>query len=281
MINYLKKWMINGYKLFINLIICVFSLTCIFPFIWMINSALKTNSEFMRDSLSLANHPHFENFISAVQTGDIIRNFLNSMGLSIINIILTVLCSFVVGYFISRYNFRFRNLIYLLFVSGMVIPVLSLMVPVFIQFKTLHLLDHWYTLILPYVAFSMPFSVILVENYIQSIPREMDEAAYIEGCSTFQLLTNIIFPMCSPVLSIVVINSFISAWNEFPFSLVLINDEKLRTISIGIRMFNSEHTVNYPLYIAALLISVVPIVVLYLICSKQIMKGMTVGAVKG
>lgn len=281
MINYLKKWMINGYKLFINLIICVFSLTCIFPFIWMINSALKTNSEFMRDSLSLASHPHFENFISAVQTGDIIRNFLNSMGLSIINIILTVLCSFVVGYFISRYNFRFRNLIYLLFVSGMVIPVLSLMVPVFIQFKTLHLLDHWYTLILPYVAFSMPFSVILVENYIQSIPREMDEAAYIEGCSTFQLLTNIIFPMCSPVLSIVVINSFISAWNEFPFSLVLINDEKLRTISIGIRMFNSEHTVNYPLYIAALLISVVPIVVLYLICSKQIMKGMTVGAVKG
>lgn len=273
--------MINGYKLFINLIICVFSLTCIFPFIWMINSALKTNSEFMRDSLSLASHPHFENFISAVQTGDFIRNFLNSMGLSIINIILTVLCSFVVGYFISRYNFRFRNLIYLLFVSGMVIPVLSLMVPVFIQFKTLHLLDHWYTLILPYVAFSMPFSVILVENYIQSIPREMDEAAYIEGCSTFQLLTNIIFPMCSPVLSIVVINSFISAWNEFPFSLVLINDEKLRTISIGIRMFNSEHTVNYPLYIAALLISVVPIVVLYLICSKQIMKGMTVGAVKG
>ena len=281
MINYLKKFFINSYKVLINLIICLFSLTCIFPFIWMINSALKTNSEFMKNSLSLANHPHFENFLSAIQTGDIIRNFLNSMGLSIINIIITVLCSFIVGYFISRYNFRFRNLIYLLFVSGMVIPVLSLMVPVFIQFKTLHLLDHWYTLILPYVAFSMPFSVILVENYVRSIPREMDEAAYIEGCSTFQLLTNIIFPMCSPVLSIVVINSFISAWNEFPFSLVLINNETLRTISIGIRMFNSEHTVNYPLYIAALLISVVPIVALYLICSKQIMKGMTVGAVKG
>ena len=281
MINYFKKFFINSYKVLINLIICLFSLTCIFPFVWMINSALKTNSEFMKNSLSLANHPHFENFLSAIQTGDIIRNFLNSMGLSIINIIITVLCSFIVGYFISRYNFRFRNLIYLLFVSGMVIPVLSLMVPVFIQFKTLHLLDHWYTLILPYVAFSMPFSVILVENYVRSIPREMDEAAYIEGCSTFQLLTNIIFPMCSPVLSIVVINSFISAWNEFPFSLVLINNETLRTISIGIRMFNSEHTVNYPLYIAALLISVVPIVVLYLICSKQIMKGMTVGAVKG
>lgn len=281
MIRCLKKGFINGYKLLINLLIAFFSLSCIFPFLWMINSSLKTNSEFMRDSLRLVIHPHFENFVSAIQTGDLIRNFINSMGLSVINIILTVLCSFVVGYFVSRYQFRFRNLIYLLFVSGMVIPVLSLLVPVFIQFKTLHLLDHWYTLILPYVAFSMPFSVILIENYIRSIPKEMDEAAYIEGCSTFQLLKNVIFPMCSPVLAIVVINSFISAWNEFPFSLVLLNNEKLRTISIGIRMFNSEHTVNYPLYIAALIVSIVPIVILYLLCSKQIMKGMTVGAVKG
>ncbi len=281
MIKLIKDYFFKFYKLIINLIICLFTLSCVFPFIWMFNSALKTNSEFMGNSLSLAIHPHFENFLAALRTGDMVRNFFNSACLSVINIVLTVLCSFVVGYFISRYQFRFRNLIYLLFVSGMVIPVLSLLVPVFIQFKTLHLLDHWYTLVIPYVAFSMPFSVIIIENYIQSIPKEMDEAAYIEGCSTFQLLKNVIFPMCSPVLSIVVINSFISAWNEFPFSLVLINNEKLRTISMGIRMFNSEHTVNYPLYIAALLVSIIPVVLLYLVCSKQIMKGMTVGAVKG
>lgn len=281
MIKLIKDYFFKFYKLIINLIICLFTLSCVFPFIWMFNSALKTNSEFMGNSLSLAIHLHFENFLAALRTGDMVRNFFNSACLSVINIVLTVLCSFVVGYFISRYQFRFRNLIYLLFVSGMVIPVLSLLVPVFIQFKTLHLLDHWYTLVIPYVAFSMPFSVIIIENYIQSIPKEMDEAAYIEGCSTFQLLKNVIFPMCSPVLSIVVINSFISAWNEFPFSLVLINNEKLRTISMGIRMFNSEHTVNYPLYIAALLVSIVPVVLLYLVCSKQIMKGMTVGAVKG
>lgn len=163
----------------------------------------------------------------------------------------------------------------------MVVPVLSLMIPVFIEFKTLGFLNKWYTLVLPYLSFAMPFSIIVTENYIHSIPKELDEAAYLEGCSTFQLLKNIIFPMCKPILSIVVINAFINAWNEFPFALVLNNDKNLQTLSIAIRNFNSEHTVNYPLFIAALLISIVPIVVIYAIFSKKIMEGMTAGAVKG
>jgi raffinose/stachyose/melibiose transport system permease protein len=277
----LSSFFNHFYKTIINVIIALFSLSCIFPFAWMINSALKTNNEFMNDSIGLAQHPQFSNFINALQTGDFLRNFMNSLVLSLINVVLTMICSFIVAYFLSRYQFRFRNLLYLLFVAGMVIPVLSLLVPIFVQFKTLHLLDHWYTLILPYVAFSMPFSVIVLENYIQSIPRELDEAAYLEGCTTFQLLRYIMIPMCKPVLSIVVITAFINAWNEFPFSLVLINDEKYRTLSLGIRMFNSAHTVNYPLYIAALLISIIPVVTIYLLFSKRIMDGMTVGAVKG
>lgn len=277
----IKQTWAHFYKLIINIIVGLFSLSCIFPIVWMINSALRTNEEFMSNSLGIAGQLYIENFVKALQTGGFLRCFLNSAYLSIINVVLTVIGAFIVAYFISRYKFPFRNLIYLLFVSGMVIPILSLLIPVFVQFKTLNLLNRWYTLILPYVAFSMPFSVIVIENYIRSIPKEMDEAAYLEGCSTFQLLRRIIFPMCAPVLSIVVITSFINAWNEFPFALVLLNDEELRTLSLGIRMFNSEHTVNYPLFIAALLISIVPIVIIYSICSKKIMEGMTVGAVKG
>lgn len=269
------------FKVIINVLVALFSASCVFPIVWMINSALKTNSEFMQDSLGLAIQPHVENFVQALQSGGFLRCFINSAVLSIINVVLTVVCAFIVGYFLSRYQFRFRNLIYMLFVSGMVIPVLSLLIPVFVQFKILGLLNHWYTLIIPYQAFSMPFAVIVVENYVKSIPREMDEAAYMEGSSTFQLLKNIIFPMCTPVLSVVVITSFINAWNEFPFALVLLNDKNLRTISLGIRMFNSEHTVNYPLFIAALLISIIPVITIYLLFSKKIMEGMTVGAVKG
>lgn len=261
--------------------IWAFSLSCIFPVLWMINSALKTNEEFMRDSLSLALHPDFSNLVKAFQAGGFLRCFVNSAVLGLINVCLTVVFSFVVAYFLSRYQFRFRNAIYLMFVAGMVIPTLSLLIPVFVQFKALHLLNHSYTLIMPYLAFSMPFGVIVVENYISTIPVEMDEAAYLEGASTLQLLSRIVFPMCKPSLAIVVITSFINAWNEFPFSLVLVSDESLRTISLAIRMFNSEHTINYPLYISALLISILPVVLIYMIFSKQVMEGMTMGAVKG
>lgn len=235
----------------------------------------------MSSSLSLPANPNFGNFLKALQAGGFLRSFANSAILAGINVVLTVICSFVVAYFLSRYKFFLRNFIYLLFVAGMVIPTLSLMIPVFVEFKILNLLNKPYTLIMPYLAFAMPFSVIVVENYIASIPREMDEAAYMEGCTTFQLLRKIIFPMCSPILAIVVITSFINAWNEFPFSLVLVNDESLRTISLAIRMFNSEHTINYPLYIGALLISILPILIIYSFFSKKVMEGMTMGAVKG
>lgn len=269
------------FKVIVNVLIFIFSLSCIFPILWMFLSALKTNNEFMRSSLSLPENPDFGNFVRAIQAGGFLRSFMNSAILAIINVALTVVCAFVVAYFLSRYKFFLRDFIYLLFVAGMVIPTLSLLIPIFVQFKVLHLLNKPYTLIMPYLAFAMPFSVIIVENYIASIPKEMDEAAYMEGCTTTQLLSRVIFPMCSPVLSIVVITSFINAWNEFPFSLVLENDENMRTISMAIRMFNSEHTINYPLYIAALLISVLPIVLIYLFFSKKVMEGMTMGAVKG
>ena len=277
----IKKAGGNIFKILTNALICFFSLTCIFPIVWMFLSALKTNSEFMSSSLSLPANPNFGNFLKALQAGGFLRSFANSAILAGINVVLTVICSFVVAYFLSRYKFFLRNFIYLLFVAGMVIPTLSLMIPVFVEFKILNLLNKPYTLIMPYLAFAMPFSVIVVENYIASIPREMDEAAYMEGCTTFQLLRKIIFPMCSPILAIVVITSFINAWNEFPFSLVLVNDESLRTISLAIRMFNSEHTINYPLYIGALLISILPILIIYSFFSKKVMEGMTMGAVKG
>lgn len=269
------------FEVIVNVLISIFSLTCIFPLLWMFISTLKTNSEFMKGGLSLPANPDFGNFVKAIQTSGFLRSFANSAALAVINVILTVICSFVVAYFLSRYKFFLRDAIYMLFVVGMVIPTLSLLIPIFVEFKVIGLLNRPYTLIMPYLSFAMPFSVIVVENYIATIPREMDEAAYIEGSTTTQLLSKIIFPMCRPVMAIVVITSFINAWNEFPFSLVLENDEKMRTISLAIRMFNSEHTTDYPLYIGAMLISILPILLIYVSFSKQVMEGMTMGAVKG
>lgn len=268
-------------KLIVNIGIMLFSLSCVFPIFWLFNSSLKTNTDFIADIAGLTTTFTFSNYVQAIETSGLMQSFFNSGLLAFFNIIFTVIFSFIVGYFISRYNFKFKKAIYILFVSGMIIPVLSLMIPVFIQFSFLDLLDHRFTLLIPYVAFSMPFAVILMENYVKSIPAEMDEAAYIEGCSTFNLLAKIIFPMCSPVTSILVITSFMSAWNEFPFSLVLIRSEHLRTISVALRSFNAMHSVDYTLFMSALIITMIPVIIIYICFSKKIIEGMTVGAVKG
>lgn len=265
----------------VNLMVMLFSLSCILPILWMINSSLRDNKDFMQSVIGLAAKPAFYNYVEALQTGDLWHCFLNSGYLSILTVILTIVFSFTVGFMVSRYRFFGSRLIYLLFISGMVIPILSLMVPVFIEFKKLNLLNHWFTLLFPYVSFAMPLSVLLMENFIKTIPRELDEAAYMEGCNFFQMMWKVIFPLCKPIVSVVVITSFISAWNEYPFSLILIGDEKLRTISIGIRFFGQAHSFNYTLYFAALVISIAPILILYAIFSKHIMQGMTMGAVKG
>lgn len=280
----MSKWKYAGNKCFrviVNIIVLLFSLSCIIPLLWMLNASLRDNREFMRSIMGLAIPPVFNNYVTALKTGNLWRCFLNSGYLSIITVFVTVIFSFTVGFLISRYRFPGSRLIYLLFVSGMVIPVLSLMVPVFIEFKQLNLLNHWYTLLFPYVAFAMPLAVMLMENHIKSIPKELDEAAFLEGCSLTQMMWRIIFPLCKPIVSVVVINAFISAWNEYPFSLILVGNEKFRTISIGIRFFGQAHSFDYTLYFAALVISILPILILYSIFSKYIMQGMTMGAVKG
>lgn len=269
------------FRFLVNFLIMLFSLSCIFPMLWLLNSSLRENNAFMANNLALAVPPFFDNYAKALSSVSFFRSFAFSGLLGIGNVIFVILLTFVVGYFISRYDFRLKKAIWMLFLAGMVIPVLALLIPIFIQFKYLGMLNSPVTLLMTYVAFGMPFAVILVEGYVRTIPRAMDEAAYMEGCTTVQMLTSIIFPMCRPVMSILVITSFMGAWNEFPFSLVLINDPNMRTISLAIRMFNQEHTTDYTLYMAALFLTIIPVIIVYSIFSRRIMEGMTIGAVKG
>ncbi|GHU64433.1 ABC transporter permease [Spirochaetia bacterium] len=265
----------------INAIIMVFSLSCIFPIFWMINASLRDNRDFMADPTGIVKIPLFHNYIDALLTGNLWRAFLNSAYLSILTVLLVILFSFVVGFMISRYHFIGSRIIYILFLAGMLVPILSLMIPVFIEFKTLGIANQWFTLLFPYTAFGLSLAVILMENFIKTLPVELDEAAYLEGSGTLPLMFRIIFPLTRPILFVITITSFIGAWNEYPFSLILVSNMNLRTISIGIRLFGQAHSFNYTLYFAALVISIAPILVLYSCFSKHIVKGMTMGAIKG
>lgn len=264
-----------------NLFVTVFSVTCIFPIIWMIYSSLKTDQEFSLDILSLPTEPQFQNYVKAIEEGNIGSYFMNSMFNTVITVAIVLVIAFVTGYCISRFRFKGRTFIYYMFLAGMLIPIYALLIPIFVEFKTLGLLNQKFTLIIPYIAFALPTSVFLVESSIESVPIEVEEAACIDGSSFFNTLFQIVMPMCKPVLSTCAILTFLNTWNEFPLALVLIRSNSLKTMPIGLTNFVGAYTVNYPLMLSALVVSTLPVIIVYLLFYNQIMNGMTAGAVKG
>lgn len=268
-------------KLAFNGVMLIFSISCIFPIVWIMYSSLKTKDEFMLDIIALPKSPRLNNYYAAFVDGKMQTYFANSIFNSVITVTLVIFLSFCIGYVLARYRFKGRDFIYTLFLAGMLIPVYSLIVPLFIQFKTLGLYDKVGTLILPYVAIRLPLSIFLFESFIRTVPVELDEAAYIDGAHTFFTMGRIIFPVCLPVMSTVLILAFLDTWNEFPFALVLITKEKLRTLPVGLTNFYGQYTTDYTTLMAALVLSILPVMAVYLAFRKKIIQGMTAGAVKG
>lgn len=264
-----------------NLFVILFSVTCIYPIVWMVYSSLKSNKEFSLDTVGLPKVLHFENYVQAIQEGNISSYFKNSMINTVITVVAVIFISFITGYLLSRYAFKGRNLVYYLFLSGMLVPIYALLIPIFVEYKALGLLNNKITLILPYIAFALPMAVFLIESYVKSIPFEIEEAAFIDGSTLFRTMFSIIMPICKPVIATSAILSFLNTWNEFPLALVLIRSNKLKTMPIGLTNFVGSYTVDYPLLLSALMVSTIPVIIIYLLFYNQIMKGMTAGAVKG
>ncbi|NGP45429.1 carbohydrate ABC transporter permease [Bacillaceae bacterium SIJ1] len=268
-------------KAFVNGLLLIFSLSAIFPIVWMIYSSFKTQQEFTLNILALPEKWNFSNYVEAFKVGNLHQYFFNSVYNSVISVVLIILLGFVIAYMIARFDFPGKRTIYILFLFGMLIPIHGLLVPVFIEFRNLGLLNQPITLIMPYVAFGLPIVIFLFESYIKQIPREIDEAAIMDGCNTFQIIFRVVFPVATPVISTAIILSFLTAWNEFPFALVLIQNAELRTLPVGLTNFNGQYTVNYPQMMAAMSVTVLPVLVIYLAFYKKIIQGMTAGAVKG
>jgi len=264
-----------------NAVLIFFSLSCVFPIIWMIYSSLKTSPEFNRSIIALPEKPKFDNYVNAIRISHMDTYFFNSLFNALVSLIFVLLISFILGYFLSRFRFRGRKLIYLIILAGMLIPIPSLMIPLFIQFKSLGLFDQRFTLIIPYVAFGLPFSTFLVESYIKSIPIDIEEAAVIDGSSFIRMLFIIVMPLSVPILTTIAILQFFKKWNEFPFALILVNSERLKTIPIGLINFSSQYSTNYPMKMAALTLATLPVILIYLLFNKKIIEGMIAGAVKG
>lgn len=269
--------------IFQNVILWVFSLTCVFPLVWMFYSSLKQKREFNKDIISLPKSPSFDNYIRIFSNKDyhLPQSMFNSLRMTVLAVILIIAFAFIVGYILSRINFKLNKPLYIMFLMGMLIPIHSLLVPIYIIFSRCGINDKWFTLLLPYVSFNLPVSIFLVQGYVKSIPVSLEEAAAIDGSSFTRTLLNIILPICKPILTTCAIINVFSCWNEFTFALVLIKSNSLYTVPLALKQFTGQFTSDYPKIMSAMLATMAPVVVFYFGFSKKIIEGMVVGAVKG
>ena len=268
---------------FMNLILWIFSLSCIFPIVWMLYSSLKEKRAFNADIVGLPKSPTLINYTRILTNPDyhLPESMFNSFRTTALSILLIVAFSFIVGYILARVRFKLNRVLYVMFLMGMLIPIHSLLVPIYVVFKKCNISNQWFTLLLPYVSFGLPMGIFLVEGFFKTVPVDLEEAAAIDGSNFTHTLWTIIFPICRPILVTVAIIQVFSCWNEFSFALVLIKDVGLQTVPLALTQFKGQFASDYPKQMAAMLLTMAPIVVLYFAFSRQIIKGMVAGAVKG
>ena len=265
----------------VNVPIAFLSITCIYPVVWLIYSSLKTDAEFTINPVALPSSPQISNYVDAFKRASFGTFTFNSAFNSIVSLLLVLVISFVLGYVLSRYRFKGRNLIYTTLMAAMMVPIYALIVPLFIQEKNLGILNTRISLIPVYVAMELPTAVFLIDGYLKGISVDLEEAATIDGAGMLKTMFSIIMPICRPILSTIVILTFMHVWNEFAFAQVLISEESLKTIPIGLTYFTSQFTTSYTLLLSALAMATIPVLVLYLFFYNKIMDGMMAGAVKG
>ena len=267
----------------LNAILILFSLSCIFPLFWMINSALKKKRDFNADIIGIVKSPTLENFKNILGNANyhLGQSVWNSARTTILSVFFIVLFGFIVGYILARIKFKLNRAIFAIFLMGMLIPQHSLLVPIYVVFKKFGLSNHWFTLLIPYIAFGLPIAIFLVEGFVRTIPTELEQAAAIDGCGFSKTMFSIIMPICRPIMVTVAIIQSFGCWNEFSFALILIKDQALQTVPLALTQFTGQFNSDYPKIMTAMLVTMAPIVILYFVFSKEIIKGMVAGAVKG
>lgn len=265
----------------LKLVLLVYALLTLYPLYWLFISAFKSNQDFFNRPYGLPLVWMKENLIRAWDLGNMGRAMLNSTIVTLVSVAFTIVLSLMAAYVLARFRFPLKKVVVALFLAGMLIPIHSTLVPLFLMMKQIGLLNTYGALILPYTAFELPIAIFLAMAYITSIPREVEEAAMIDGNGWWGIFGRIIVPLCTPIIATISILAFLRFWNDFSFALVFINSQSLKTLPLSLSLFSDGFGTDYALTMGAMAIAVIPTIVIYLILQEQIMKGMVAGSVKG
>lgn len=268
-------------KIALYTILILLAVIWIIPMFTLLATALKNKQDFYSD-LSLFQLPEniaWKNFSNAITKGRLFTYMKNDLIISGIKVPLGILVESLAAFALTRLNIKRKMGIFIFFLIGMMLPMQVALVPINMIYSKLNLLNTYFGLFYAYIGFGISYGILVMRGFMRGIPRDIDEAAYIDGCNKWQLYSRIILPIAKPAVATLFITDFLSTWNEYLLASVIINDNSMKTIPVGLMTFVGEHSTDYGLLCAGVLISVIPVLAVYLIFQRYFVEGMA-GAIK-
>lgn len=263
-----------------HIVLALFTLIIVYPVVWMVLASFKTQSELLNNPWGLPQTFAWANYVNAWDRAKLGDALFNSVAVSLMTVVLVLVLAALAGYALSRFSFRFATAILLLFVLTMQAPVP--IIPLYVMLVRLHMTDSYLGLVLPMAAGSLPLSIFIFQAFFRSIPREIQEAAVVDGCTQFSAFWRVIVPISGPAFATVGILEFLNAWNQYFLALILIRSPEMRTLPLAIQVFFYEWgRSEWEQVFAALTVGSLPMIIVYIILQRQFIQGLTSGAVKG
>lgn len=257
------------------------SLTCLFPLWWAFSSSLKTQQSVFNDLSLFPKHPHWENYYYAWAKADFSLYFLNSLFYTVTVVIGVILISSMAAYAFSRLRFWGRDALFLLLISTMMIPIPGSFIALYVLLNKLHLVNTRLGYILPQINAGLALGIFLLKTFFDELPKEIEDSASIDGCGRFRVYWYIALPLARPAIAVLAVFNILAVWNEYLLAMLVLSAKELMPLQRGLMVFQGAHITEYPLLMAGLMITVIPVLIVYLMLQKHIIKGITAGAVKG
>lgn len=254
----------------------------LFPAFWIFLTSLKTEAELTRTPITwLPAAPTLDNYIRAFSQQPLILFVYNSVMVAFLSMLATLLVSVLAAYALARLNLRFRDLILSAIIVVSTFPLVTLLVPLFQTERALGLLNSWAALILPYTVLSLPVCTLVLVSFFEGIPRDLENAAMVDGCTRIGALFRVVVPLSAPGVFTASILAFVNSWDEFLLALSFNSAPSIRTLPVGITLYQGEFAFPWPLISAALVVGIVPVAILIVLFQDRVVSGLTAGGIKG
>lgn len=264
-----------------HVVLIAWALTTIYPLFWIVNNSFKMSRDVMNDSFAIAWSPVMTNYANAFDRMNIGKSYLNSLIMSFSTVFLVLLFGGLAAYVLSRFQFRGKRTIYSILYATLLIPAFATVVPVYEILIQTKLVNTYLGLIMPQTAGNLTFATLIIAGYMATIPKELEEAAFIDGCNRWQMFTKVFLPISQPVFASASIFVFLWSYNDLFSALIFVNKENVRPIVALLNEISSQYGTDFGLMATAVSLTVIPVLLVYLFISKYIEKGLTEGAIKG